>query len=394
MRKAAYAGLVIGQGSMIAVIQLTPMLALPVAGYALYAAVYLGYAAGVAITYATVADVWSRVLRREEPSAALLSSFHAALTSVSLACGALVGVVVALLAHSAPLGAAAGLAVTVAVFHSGVAYRLVSAGRIGRVGMADVGGAAGAALLVAASLASGAYSPLVALLCWTAGNTISCVVLAVPPRWSPREAVGWFRAHRHLIALLAGEASIKTLESVGTPFLVGGIGGGLALALHRAASSLTYPVRLVVDVLRARIISGAIGGSARAVLVVGALGALAGTTVGVALDVLGGWDGLGTDSIVTRMAPHALAVGSWVWSTSISSFVQFVGRGRFSGRELILRRTAHTIIVLGATAAGVLLLGPTAVIWSAALAELAAVALWIPARARRHDRVRRVVEPV
>jgi hypothetical protein len=394
MRKAAYAWLVIGQGSMIAVIQLIPMLGLPVSGYALYAAVYLGYAAGVAITYATVADVWARLLRRGEPSAALLSSFHAALTSISLACGTLVGVVGTLLSHSAPLGAVAGLAVTTAVFQSGVAYRLVSAERTSRVGTADVIGAVSAGALTTVFLTSGVYSPLLALLSWAAGNTISCAILAVPPRWSPREAAGWFRDHRNAIALLAGEASIKTLESVGTPYLVGGIGGVLALALHRAASSLTYPVRLIVDVLRSRIISGAIGGSGRAVLVVGTLGAVAGTAVGAGLALLGGREWLSTDSIVTQMAPHALAVGAWVWSTSISSFVQFVGRGKFSGRRLILRRTAHTIIVLGATASGVLIVGPAAVVWSAALSELAATALWIPARATHQDRVRAVAEPV
>jgi hypothetical protein len=57
--------------------------------------------------------------------------------------------------------------------------------------------------------------------------------------------------------------------------------------------------------------------------------------------------------------------------------VQFVGRGRLSGRRLISRRLANTSIVLGVTAGGVILFGAGAVIWSAAVAELLAACLWI-----------------
>lgn len=383
MRNLTYAWLVVGQISTTAVIQLAPMLGLPVTDYALYSAIYLGYAACVAITYATISDVWARALRRAASTERLVLSFQAALTSLAVICGALVGLLSALITQNPLLGVSAALATATAVYRSGVAYRLVAAGRIRRAGAADLVGAIVAAGITGAALTSGGYSPALALLCWTAGSAVSCVALAAAPRWNLRETIAWISDHRRDIALLSGEAAIKTLESVGTPYVVGGIGGLLALALHRAASSLTYPVRLVVDVLRSRIISGAIGSSAQAVLVIGTIGAVAGAGVGGGLVILGRWEMLGPDTIVVQMAPHALAVAAWVWTTSISSFIQFAGRGSFTGRRLIIRRVAHTIIVLGLTASGVLAFGPGAVIWFAAISELVAAPLWVPSRAER-----------
>lgn len=379
-RALSYAWLIAGQVAMTVVIQLAPMVGLPVTGYAVYSAVYLGYAACIAITYATVSDVWARALRRSAEEARLIRAFQAALTAVATLGGGVVGTVFLLAARDPLATAVAAAATATAVYRSGVAYRLVAAGRIRRVGIADLAGAGSAASGTAIAIAGNEYSTVLALACWGIGSLVSCAVLAVPPVWNGRATASWFTEHRKDIALLSGEAAIKTLESVGTPYLVGGVGGVLALALHRAASSLTYPVRLVVDVLRSRIISGAIGRIGHAVLAMCVLGALAGAAVGGGLTVLGGWHALGRDTVVVLMAPHAIAVGAWVWSTAISSFIQFVGRGSFSGRRLILRRVAHTVLVIGLTVGGVLMFGPGAVIWSAALAELLAALLWIPPR--------------
>src|SRR5699024_4987473 len=129
--------------------------------------------------------------------------------------------------------------------------------------------------------------------------------------------------------------------------------------------------------LRARIISGAIGGGLRAVGAIGVIGVLAGSGVAVGLVVLGSWGILGGDTIVDALAPHAVAVGAWIVTMAISSFMQFVGRGRLNGRRLIGRRLANTAVVLGVTAGGVILFGAEAVIWSAAVAEMLAALLWI-----------------
>lgn len=383
MKNTAYVWLAAGQVASTAAIQVIPMLTLAVAGYALYAVVYLVFAAFLALQYATICDVWARMLRRSQPTGSQLRAFQAALTALTALSGTATGLIVLAASGQGLLAAAGGTAAALAMYRSGVVYRLVATERIRRAGVTELLGAAAAGLLSVSLLTLSVYTTTTALLCWAFGALCASLAAGVGPVASPRAAAGWFSDNRRDIGLLSAETAIKTVETVGTPFLVGALAGALALALHRAASSLTYPVRLVIEVLRARIISGAIGGSLRAVLVIGAIGALAGTTVAVGLVVLEHWGVLGGGTIVDALAPHAVAVGAWLLAMAVSSFVQFLGRGAFNGRRLIGRRIATTVVVLGVTGSGVLLLGAGAVIWSAALAELLAALLWIPRRADR-----------
>ena len=378
MRGAVYLWLMVGQVASTLVVQVVPMLTLPVRGYATYSIVYLAFAAGLALQYAAVCDVWARVLRGGEPGEHARRTLRAALTALAVLAGVVVGAVVLAVTGSAALGAAGGAATGIGMFRSSVSYRLVADGRIRRAGLSELTGAAGSGVAATILLVTGAYGTVPALLCWALGALLTAAAAGGVPLVDARATAGGFAARRRDIGLLTAEAAIKTIETVGTPYLVGGIGGALALALHRAASSLTYPVRLVVDVLRAQIVSGAIRGSGRAVLLIGGIGALAGAAVAGGLVLLRAWGLAGDGTIVDAMAPHALAVGAWICTMSVSSFIQFAGRGRFSGRRLIGRRIATTAVVLATTAGGVLLLGTGAVIASAAVAELLAALLWLP----------------
>lgn len=378
MRGAVYLWLMVGQVASTLVVQVVPMLTLPVRGYATYSIVYLAFAAGLALQYAAVCDVWARVLRDGEPGDGARRTLRAALTTLAVLAGVLIGAIVLAVTDSITLGAAGGAAAATGMFRSGVSYRLVADGRIRRAGLSELTGAAGTGVAVTLFLVTGTYGTVPALLCWTLGALLATVAAGGVPLVDARATAHWYIVRRRDIGLLTTEAAIKTIETVGTPYLVGGIGGALALALHRAASSLTYPVRLVVDVLRARIVSGAIRGSGRAVLLIGGIGALTGAAVATGLVLLTTWGLAGDGTIVDAMAPHALAVGAWICTMSVSSFIQFAGRGRFSGRRLIGRRIATTLVVLTTTAGGVLLLGTSAVIASAAAAELLAALLWLP----------------
>lgn len=393
MKNTAYLWVMAGQVAMTAVIQIVPMLMLPVAGYAVYAAVYLGFAACLAIQLAAICDVWARTLRRTGSSDELLRTYQAALTSLALVGGAAVATVVLVASGQPLLASTGGIAITAALYRGGVMYRLVAEGRIRRAGASELAGAAAGAAAAIAVVVSDSYSAPTALVCWTVGTLVAGVSAGIPPSWNPRESVTWFSDHREEIRLLSIETAIKTIETVGTPYVVGAIGGGLALALHRAASSLTYPVRLILDMLRARIISGSFSASPRTLGLIGGIGAVAGALVAIGLIVLDRWGILPPGTIVEAMAPHALAVAAWVSTLSISSFIQFAGRGTFTGRRLIVRRVVHTVVVLGLTASGVIFFGPGAVIWFAALSELVASPLWIPQRADRRALAAEVHEP-
>ena len=377
MKNAAYLWMIAGQIATTAVIQLIPMFVLPVQGYATFAIIYLAFAGFLALQYATICDVWARLLRRGGSGPGPRRGDQAARTLRTPLSGLAVGVIAMVATGEVLFAVAGGLATTTSMYRSGIAYRLVAENRIRFAGVTDLLGAATAAVLSLALILAGHYSTTWALTCWMLAGLVASLTTGLLPVLSPRIAVRWFSGNRRDIGLLSVEAAIKTVETVGTPYLVGAVGGALPLALHRAASSLTYPVRLVLEMLRARIISGAIGGGARIVLVIGGIGLTAGAAVAAGLKILGGWELLGGGTIIDALAPHALAVGAWIFTMAVSSFVQFVGRGRFSGRRLISRRIANTVIVLGVTAAGVVLFGAGAVIWAAALAEILAATLWI-----------------
>ena len=377
MKNTAYLWMIAGQVATTAVVQVLPMLTLTVAGYARFAIVYLAFAGFLALQYATICDVWARLLRRAGGTTVQLRDYQASLTGLTSLSGLGLGLVALVISGDPLLALAGGLATAISMYRSGIAYRLIAEDRIRFAGVTDLLGAGIAGLVSLALIATGQFTTVTALLCWALASLGASVLARIAPVVDPRAAVRWFSGNRSDIALLSTEAAIKTVETVGTPYLVGGVGGALPLALHRAASSLTYPVRVVLEMLRARIISGAIGGGLRAVGAIGVIGVLAGSGVAVGLVVLGSWGILGGDTIVDALAPHAVAVGAWIVTMAISSFMQFVGRGRLSGRRLIGRRLANTAVVLGVTAGGVILFGAEAVIWSAAVAEMLAALLWI-----------------
>ena len=118
---------------------------------------------------------------------------------------------------------------------------LVADGRIRRAGLSELTGAAGSGVAATILLATGAYGTVPALLCWALGALLTAAAAGGLPLLDARATADWFTTRRRDIGLLTAEAAIKTIETVGTPYLVGGIGRALALALHRAASSLTYP---------------------------------------------------------------------------------------------------------------------------------------------------------
>ncbi|MDN5585493.1 MAG: hypothetical protein L0G69_02915, partial [Brevibacterium sp.] len=69
--------------------------------------------------------------------------------------------------------------------------------------------------------------------------------------------------------------------------------------------------------------------------------------------------------------------------TAISTFIQFAGRGYFDPRSLILRRIAHTLVVMLGTAAALLIFGVGAVIWGAVITRVLAIPLWLVGRNRQ-----------
>lgn len=382
MRRGDYLFVLIGEVGAIAVIQLLPMLHLSIFEYAAYSAIYLGFAAFITAKFALLSDVWARQKQQGNGGHALNHTYMSMLTAIALLGGVVVGTLTSAIAQDLLLGGAALCAVSAGVFRAGTAYRLIGDGRALRAGLTEMAGAcsAGAAALI--FVFNDVYSTFTALICWMLSPLVASLGTSMLPRLHPREVAGWLRENRSEIRALGGESLIKNVESVGTPYLLGGLGGAAALALYRAGSSLTYPVRILIDAVRARIVNGSIKANARTLALLTAAGGVMGACVAGALFAADSW-GVGQDAVLGLLTHHIFAVWAWVWVTAISTFIQFAGRGYFDSRSLILRRIAHTLIVMLGTAAALVVFGVGAVIWGAVITRVLAIPLWLVGGNRR-----------
>lgn len=370
---------VVGEASVVLAAQFLPIIFLTITEYAWYSAIYLGYAACLAIMLAMLGDVWARIARIDTVDDRV--QYYAVLTAISVLSGFGAAIVVGLVSSDPLLTGVSGAATVAAVYRSGSRYFLIVAGDPRRVGLAD---------LIAGILGSGVTILLVTLqnyslnsvvLIWFGVNLVSVIAIRAWPVFSPRHVTSWISQHHAMIRSLLGEAGLMNIASIGTPFIVGGVAGTSALALLRGATSLIYPVRLIMGAIRSKIVSGHLDKSPRTVTSVAAIGSLLGLIIAVALIASNKLD-LTTGSAAELLAEHSWAVATLAATTTLSTYFQFIARGKLPGRTIIQRRLVHTVLVLSCTVAAAALFGPSAIIWAASLATALTAPLWALRSAR------------
>ena len=165
MKNTAYLWMIAGQIATTAVIQVLPMLTLSVQGYARFAIVYLAFAGFLALQYATICDVWARLLRRAGGVTVQLRDYQASLTALTSLSGLTLGLVALLFTGDVLFALAGGLATAVSMYRSGIAYRLIAEDRIRFAGVTDLLGASIAGIVSLGLIATGHFSTTVALAC-------------------------------------------------------------------------------------------------------------------------------------------------------------------------------------------------------------------------------------
>ena len=138
MKNTAYLWMIAGQVATTAVVQVLPMLTLTVAGYARFAIVYLAFAGFLALQYATICDVWARLLRRAGGTTVQLRDYQASLTGLTSLSGLGLGLVALVISGDPLLALAGGLATAISMYRSGIAYRLIAEDRIRFAGVTDL----------------------------------------------------------------------------------------------------------------------------------------------------------------------------------------------------------------------------------------------------------------
>lgn len=366
----------IGEAAIVAVVQFAPIALLTVGDYARYSGIYLIYAAMLTFQLATLSDVWARAVRRDALVLDDSHAYYSVLTPLTLLSIAVAVPVSAIASRALLPTVIATVATVLSLFRAGSRYYLIAAGFPGRAGIADALGALTGLALLLGLWASDAFTLTSALAVWALVNLVSLIASRATPALGFTAAVEWFSSQRRSVAALLGEAGIMNLASVGTPYAVGLVVGAPGLALHRGATSLAYPVRLVLGALRSRILAGLLRRGAATHVAIASLGLVLGGGVLGFLQVAD--DYVAADSsALSLVAKYAAPVAALVAATTYSTFLQFEARGTMTAAALLARRTAHTLLVLGITVSAAVVWGMGGMMWGAAVATAATSIVWV-----------------
>ncbi|WP_350258742.1 hypothetical protein [Scrofimicrobium sp. R131] len=367
---------VIGEAAVVGVVQFIPMIALDVPQYALYAAIYLWYGALLAYLFASLSDVWARIFRTSRSEYSRASTYYSVLTSSVIFSILITTAGMLVLQQGWLLSALSGLAVGLALYRAGSRYYLVAVGPALRSGMADLCAAVLSVPLILVWIKSGHYGTEAAIATWLFLTLIYMLVTWSLPRFSLKLTGSWFRHNRRTITAMATEATLMNISSVGTPYLVGAAVGAVGMAALRSATSVAYPVRLILSPLRSRIVVGASGTLMRLCGQASILGLVLGSGAAVVLALFNGL-GFLPHSALALLSNYAIPVGVYVAGTALSTTLQFWARGHDAGRILLVKRLVHTAVILGGTLIGAVFFGVEGAMWGTAVSTLLTSVLWL-----------------
>ncbi|WP_127573415.1 hypothetical protein [Georgenia faecalis] len=364
-------------------VQFAPIALLDVGSYARFAAIYIAYAAAYSVILALLSDVWGRSLRTDTaeayPSAVAnigsdKTAYYTVLTQLSLAGGFVVGVGTGAALGWGAVAFIAGLAAAFALYRAGSRYYQINTGGHLRAAVADMAAALISGATLVAIHSTGALNATGALTVWLAGSLVAVIVVR---EFHYSRTVGlrsWLRTHGHTARGLLAESVLMTASSAGTPYIVAAAAGLPAMAAIRAATSLLYPIRLILGVARSRIVAGSFGRTRGTMLGVAALSACCGLGLMFAVSGIGRLDF--ADTTLHLLGQNPASLGLLAAATFASTYLQFLARGILRGRALVVRRTFHTVAVVVSTAVGAAMHGVEGALLGSAVGTLITVVVW------------------
>lgn len=379
----------IGEVGIVIVVQFIPLVSLSIVNYAAYSAVYLFFGVSYGLVLATVCDIWARQIRRSSDRAGHLVStkVHSSLTTerpiefggALLHAAILAGVgngILALLMFPIEIALLATLSTVFGICRSGNRYYLLATGRSARAGVSDAAGASAGLILWVVVHVFSEVSVTTVFWAWLLTGLLSLLVgniVLSPTRYG---IVVWFRANWIDIRSLLGEALVMNVSSVSTPYVAGLIGGSFAMSLVRASSSLLYPIRLILGIIRPRLISHGVKNLKVSVVVVTMCAVLLGIIMAGALRLVSS-QGLFPGTALDLLSAHFVPMSILIVVSAVSVFAQFEAKGRLSGRALFIRRLVHSTLVVLGTGGAIALWGAGAALIGLTSATALTIPLWL-----------------
>lgn len=369
---------VLGELSFAVVVQIIPVLLLGALQYAKFSIPYLLYATANSIQLSVLCDTWaaSGASARGRNLEGDRREYYTVLTELSGSSGVVTAAVVLLLAAGPLTATLSALAVGLSVFRSGSRYFQIHARREQRAGLSDLGGATAAGAIAALLLSRGVLDSDGALVVWLIAAATSVLIGSQYGYRRHHGLVRWCRVHGGVIRTYLSEAAMTTAGSVGSPYLILATLGLGGLAVTRAATTVLYPVRLLLAPLRPRIVGSTAALSIRRLLALGLASTALGAAISAALAVVDAFD-LWRGSAVHALSPYWGWTGLIAACTAVSVVLQFRGRVLLSAGRLLVTRLIYTVVVLAGPVLAAALGGVAAIVPGMCVATGVGLALWL-----------------
>lgn len=375
MRRLARGGAALSGAAYSALIPICALVFLSPTQYGLFSVPYLIYAFGLSLQLSVVTEPWTR-RRVSEYITAPWREFWTVLCTLSLAVGAIVAAVVAVvLGLSGPWWLAA-LAVTVALLRNGARYHDIANGLGSRVLVADLAGVVAFVAVVVALYE--ATDPFTAVLGGWLASAMASLVWTGGRLWRfGSSPVSWVRAHQQHIKPLLADSLLLDAGSIGTPFLLAPFLGATKFGIYRGIANVSLPVRLILEPLRP-----SIGGQSPAsvfarrniVFVVATSLALT-LACFVALEYVIPVIGLQA-STLGALTAFAIPASVFVLANFVGHYYYIVCRARGNQRQIIAGRLVQAISAIVIPIGGFFAFDLEGAIWGFVAASGASALVW------------------
>ncbi len=354
--------------------QFAGLLFLSTAEYGNFSLIYLVYSLGISLSLSLLSEPWHvHVIAGGSEE---WNGYGSMGLVVGLVIGSWTGIVACAVGYSVWIALFAGVAIGASVFRGGTRYYLVQQRMLGRAIAAD--------LLFILLLLSGL---LMFMRCglggitsvysaWALAALMSATIL--PRFFRPHFSVAeWFRNHQESIRRLLADSLLMDLGAIFTPLLMAPVMGAYAFGTYRALSTVSAPVRLILNPLRPWL-SGLPRSSASAGgklwLAVVLSGGILSAGAFACLCVIGAWEleiGALASLVVFRL-PVALVV----WSNFMGHYAYIRCRLSLPGRALLSGRVLQTLAVTVLPLLGLFLLQLSGAIWGICSASILTAIIW------------------
>lgn len=336
-----------------------------------FSLLYIALSIGNAAAYSVVCEPWSS----RAPSEETWEQYATILALIALASGVPVILLGAAVGEFV-VGLVLAVAVMASVYRIGSRYYSVVVRHREFISGPDTATVL-VLIVLMALMGQVGFSLLTVSSAWAIAALVGLFLSERPARIATtKEIRSWFTERWSTIKYLLVDASLTEAGTAGVPLGMAPIMGFGDFGIYRSASSMTSPVRMVLNPLRPNIarmtLSQAIGLRSAGFGI--ALAVAAGSFIFVGLEAVG-FLGLFDGSTIAALSNLPVAVAVFVGSYAVTVFSYFSLRTQVGGKPLVVYRVVQLVLFAVLPIGGYYLAGVSGAIWGRSASSIVTVVL-------------------